>query len=636
MNWHVAYLNRCLSAVGHRRAGCVGVLLGVVASCAEAAVPAVQTGRAAAPDEGAALGLIVKLRESGGVPSVVRLAATARPADSERVQLGRLHAAAHRRSTGFLAHKATAFGAHVVHPGRVMSLREAEQEAARWRADPDVEWVVVNERLKPMAPPTGGHLPSAVTTTPMWFEQQWWLQDTAALAEREGVPNIRPAWERLAGSGRQLYPVAVAVLDSGWRDLPGMSGRWIPGYDFVSEAAYAKDGDGLDADATDPGDGLTEAEIAANPGTYPSPFCGAHASSWHGPAIAGMLGGQGDSSLGVMGMLPQLGRGGQGGPLIMPVRISGSCGAFVSDVIEGLLWSAGVRYHGEPSVNLSPARVLSLSFGGSGTCRNPDSEADRLYQQAVVALRAKGALVVASAGNGDGSTGAGGAARPANCEGVLAVTGLTRRGLKASYANKIESGLATVSGEAGSQSAGLLMPGYAEAGPAAVVAHGTSFASPIVAGVAAMMLSLDPSLTVDELRTLLTRTAAFDGVLRPHIASTDLVSPPLPVPPACQADGVPQGNCFCTTETCGAGILDADLAVATVLSRLDARGGPQAFDEPSVTAAWFTPDRLQPGTPGGPSRSGGGGGGALSWPWLLCWAALLALAPRRRRVNGKR
>ena len=84
------------------------------------------------------------------------------------------------------------------------------------------------------------------------------------------------------------------------------------------------------------------------------------------------------------------------------------------------------------------------------------------------------------------------------------------------------------------------------------------------------------------------------------------------------------------------GILDADLAVATVLSRLDARGGPQAFDEPSVTAAWFTPDRLQPGTPGGPSRSGGGGGGALSWPWLLCWAALLALAPRRRRVNGKR
>jgi len=52
--------------------------------------------------------------------------------------------------------------------------------------------------------------------------------------------------------------------------------------------------------------------------------------------------------------------------------------------------------------------VLSLSFGGSGTCRNPDSEADRLYQQAVVALRAKGALVVASAGNGDGSTGAGG------------------------------------------------------------------------------------------------------------------------------------------------------------------------------------------------------------------------------------
>ncbi len=601
----------------------------------DAAPVAAKAGSAAPSDEAAALGLIVKLKEPSGARSVVRLAATARPADSSRAQLGRLHAAAHRRSTGFLAHKPTAFGAHVVHLGRVMSLREAEQEAARWRADPDVEWVVVNERLKPLSAPTGGHLPTAVTTTPMWFEQQWWLQDTAALAAREGVPNIRPAWGRLAASGRQVYPVTVAVLDSGWRDLPGMAGRWIPGYDFVSEAAYAKDGDGPDADATDPGDALTQAEITANPGAYPQPFCAAHASSWHGPAIAGMLGGMGDASLGVMGMLPQLGRGGQGGPLIMPVRISGSCGAFVSDVIEGLLWSAGVRYHGEPSVNLSPARVLSLSFGGSGTCRNPDSEADTLYQQAIVALRAKGALVVASAGNGDGSTGAGAASRPANCDGVLAVTGLTRRGLKASYANKIAAGLATVSGEPGSQSTGLLMPGYTDAGAAAVVAHGTSFASPIAAGVAAMMLSLDPSLTVDELRDLLTRTTALSGVLRPHVASADLVNPPLPTPAVCQADGASQGNCFCTTETCGAGILDADLAVAAVLNRLDAQGGPQAFVEPSVTASWFTPDRLKTSAPGAPSGSGGGGG-ALSWPWLLGWGVLLARALRPRAVSGRR
>ena len=87
---------------------------------------------------------------------------------------------------------------------------------------------------------------------------------------------------------------------------------------------------------------------------------------------------------------------------VLPVRIGGTCGALVSDIIEGMLWSAGVDYQGSPARNPNPARVINLSFGGQGSCDSSDSR-DVLYRQTIATLRTKGALVVASAGNGDDS-----------------------------------------------------------------------------------------------------------------------------------------------------------------------------------------------------------------------------------------
>src|SRR6185503_16494543 len=97
---------------------------------------------------------------------------------------------------------------------------------------------------------------------------QWWLQPAggsnanAIEARRRGVPGVQTAWSQGTGSAGTV----IAVLDSGWTDHPDLDpGRLLAGYDTVSDwddanhRGAANDGDGRDADAHDPGDGLTAA-----------------------------------------------------------------------------------------------------------------------------------------------------------------------------------------------------------------------------------------------------------------------------------------------------------------------------------------------------------------------------------------
>ena len=77
--------------------------------------------------------------------------------------------------------------------------------------------------------------------------------------------NIEAAWAVTTGSP----DVVVAAVDTGVRyehpDLLPVAagGHLLPGYDMISDAASANDGDGRDADASDPGDWLTRAEHLA-------------------------------------------------------------------------------------------------------------------------------------------------------------------------------------------------------------------------------------------------------------------------------------------------------------------------------------------------------------------------------------
>jgi serine protease len=156
-------------------------------------------------------------------------------------------------------------------------------------------------------------------------------------------------------------------------------------------------------------------------------------------------------------------------------------------------------------------------------------------------------MVVAAAGNAQGAV-----TRPGNCRGVVAVAALNRDGFKAHYSSFGRAvTLATVGGDDGDGPSGTLLgdgglltlfnAGRAGAGDNIYArSFGTSFATPIVAGTAALMLSVNPNLTVDRLIHGLTVTA------RPHVHSPWLA--------ACSADN--SASCLCTTDSCGAGMLD--------------------------------------------------------------------------------
>jgi len=84
---------------------------------------------------------------------------------------------------------------------------------------------------------------------------------------------------------------------------------------------------------------------------------------------------------------------------------------------------------------------------------------------------------------------------------------------------------------------------------------GTSFSAPLVAGTVGLMLSVDPTLAPAAIKAALQASARLfptSGALSANAV-------------ACHAPtSAAQDECYCTTTTCGAGMLDAAAAVARV------------------------------------------------------------------------
>jgi serine protease len=489
---------------------------------------------------------------------------------------------------------------------RPLSSSEARSLREKLMARPEVEWVEPNLRQRRLQVPPGDPL----------FAQQWWLQPVSGSnanaldARLRGVAGFQSAWLRANHA-----PVVVAVLDTGITRHPELLGRVLPGYDFVRDwdpvagVGYANDGDGQDADPSDPGDWVAADDRSADPARYAG--CAVEASSWHGTIIAGMVAAQANNGQGGAGL--------HWGASILPVRVAGKCGADVVDIVDGMRWAAGLAVAGAP-INPNPARIINISFGGSSAC-------GPAYQTAVDELRAVGAVVVAAAGN-EGTA----PSRPANCRDVVGVVGLNRDGFKTHYSNfggQIGvSGIATVSGDDAEGAWGSVLadsglvtltnlgntvPGAA--GHARM--YGTSFAAPQVAGTLALMLSLNPALSHEQLVQGLRASA------RPHVSSPKIAE--------C-SPGNP-GRCICTTATCGAGILDADRALIVASGLVLPPLAAQVIDNPDIDAALqlAAQDSALVEAP----SSSDSGGGAFGGFWLLALATAAATlrllrAPTRR------
>ncbi len=568
----------------------------------------------AAPDLPAVRGLIVQLRDAPTHASLVQergdrataLSAAELPlAAREAARWQRVLAA--EPAMRIASRRANGASAQVLRFERPLTHAQAQALAARLAALPEVAWAVPDvreRRLQAVNPPSDP-----------FFGQQWWLQpqggnDAVPLAQRlRGVPGFLSAWtQRSVGSGASR----VAVLDNGITAHPELAGRVLPGYDMVADSGYSNDGDGRDADPSDPGDWVDAADQQRSPALYGN--CERQPSSWHGTAIAGMLFANTDNSAGVAAMNWQ-GR-------VLPVRVATKCGADVSDIVDGMRWAAGLQVPGLP-INPNPARVINISFGGTGVCTP--------YQSTIDELRALGIVVVAAAGN-EWTT----PTRPAKCPGVVGVAALNRDGFKSNYSNfgaeLAASGIATVGGDdadgawASLADSGLLSIG--NDGDTVPGAHayfqyfGTSFSAPVVAGAVSLMLSVNPNLTYDQIVDGLRRSA------RPHVRSD------VPGVASCSASN--PGRCLCTTQTCGAGILD----VAQALAYASNPAGYTAPNWPLVSldnaelraAAAAGPDRPANGNGGGGSASSGGGG--TSSPLWIAGLLLASAALRRGRRSA--
>jgi serine protease len=284
--------------------------------------------------------------------------------------------------------------------------------------------------------------------------------------------------------------------------------------------------------------------------------------------VSGLVVALTDNGIGMAGVAP--------GARVLPVRVLGRCGGYDSDIIAGLRWAAGLSVPGAPR-NPYPARVVNLSLGGEGVC-------SAAYQEAVDAIAAEGTVIVAAAGNSSGHA----VATPANCKGVIAVAGLRHAGTKVGFSSLgPEVALAAPGGNCVNTAAnaaclypiltttdsGDTVPTGSAYTDSYNTSLGTSFSAPLVAGVAALVLSLHPGMTPEQVEQLLQETA------RPFPAVGSVPSDT--AASACTAPqhslvGTPvdQLECYCTTATCGAGMLDAGAALGGVASAGARREGP--------------------------------------------------------------
>ncbi len=493
--------------------------------------------------------VIVKFRQDSTLLRKHALSATANASETLDKVTARANSLGARLGMSLGAGRAISEHSQVVTASGLSGAALAERLAA----EADVEYAVVDKRRTHFMVPndplyTQGPATSVSTGGPA--VGQWYLR--APAGEIASSINATKAWDLTTGNPS----IVVAIVDTGVRpDHPDLANRLLAGFDMISDVPTANDGNGRDADPSDPGDWVTAAE--SNNRSGPFYRCGAEDSSWHGTMVASIIGAASNNGAGMAGVA--------WGVSLLPVRVLGKCGGLDSDIIAGMRWAAGLSVPGVPA-NPTPARVINMSLGGSGAC-TPS------YVDAINAISSQQnpAVIVAAAGNSSGQA----VGVPANCPGVIGVSGLRHIGTKVGFSDigpeitisapggncvNIDPTLPCLYPILAATNTGFTTPvssSYTDSFNSSV---GTSFSAPLVAGTAALMLSVRPSLTSTDVKAALQSSAR---AFRFRGAADDPQTGPIR---DCRApNGIDQEQCYCTTSTCGAGMLDAASAVAAAL-----------------------------------------------------------------------
>lgn len=357
---------------------------------------------------------------------------------------------------------------------------------------PEIEYAEPDTIMQPMRVPDDPH-----------YVEQWHY--FAPSPGNYGI-NAPAAWDITTGATN----IVAAVIDTGITTHAEFGGRTVPGYDFITDALVANDGNGRDNDPRDPGDWIS---LADTMGYFSD--CSVRNSSWHGTHTAGTIGAASNNHQGVAGV--------DWNAKILPVRVLGKCGGYTSDVIDGMRWAAGLAVPGTPN-NLNAARVINLSLGSSANC-------SASYQNAINAINAAGSTVVVSAGNSNSNASG---FSPANCNGVITVAATNRDGSRADYSNYGTT--VEISAPGGAQffandpngilstfNTGLQDP----MADTYTYYAGTSMAAPHVTGVVSLLYGLNPGLLPNQILQILQDTATnfpFSSTCNTSICGSGIVN----------------------------------------------------------------------------------------------------------------
>jgi serine protease len=288
--------------------------------------------------------------------------------------------------------------------------------------------------------------------------------------------SLPAAWDITTGNSS----VIVAVIDTGVAlGHPDLAGQTIAGYDFISDAGAAMDGNGIDSNPDDPGD-------SAGFGIE---------SSFHGTHVSGTIAARTNNTIGVAGIAWNA--------RIMPLRVLGRAGEGADyDIAQAVRYAARLS-NDSGTLPAARADIINMSLGGPGS--------SSVLTNAVVAARQAGVIVVTAAGNQAGNADD---SFPGGINGVVNVSAVDQSRQLAWYSNYGSSvkvcapgGNMNMDYDGDGLSDGILSTLKKDDGTYTYGFYeGTSMAAPHVAGVVALMKSVDPDLTPTDFDQLLAGT----------------------------------------------------------------------------------------------------------------------------------
>jgi len=301
------------------------------------------------------------------------------------------------------------------------------------------------------------------------YPDQYYLNNTGQFGWLPGVDiNAPEAWALSTG----LHPVRVVVMDEGVEPHPDLGNRVLPGY-------------------TPPGRSETVGEPSA-PG---------HA---HGQAVAGIIGATSDNNLGISGIAPFC--------YLISVNLTGYQGLSVFDraIAIDFTWDDLAADVINGSIGLPPQH----------------SAVDMAFQRARnMGRNGKGTVMVFAVGNANSSV-----AYPASLPEIIAVGAADGNGNRWSFSNYGSAlDIMAPTGNTGFTGdmrtidregiAGYNTNSSSNGGDYITNFGATSGAAPVVSGVVALILSVNPNLTVSQVENHLYGTAIPMNAILPSSLS---------------------------------------------------------------------------------------------------------------------